>query len=71
MLGGNPEGLSVFGGKTGATPGGGLLPDHGEKDAETEQYASVVVRADSRDALGYVDDHGEDRPVAENRRKNT
>ena len=46
-----PEGLSVFGGKTGTTQAAGYCLIMGEKDADGKEYASVVMHADSRDAL--------------------
>ena len=46
-----PEGLSVFGGKTGTTQAAGYCLIMGERDADGKEYASVVMHADSRDAL--------------------
>ena len=46
-----PDGLSVFGGKTGTTKAAGYCLIMGEKDADGKEYASVVMHADSRDAL--------------------
>ena len=53
-----PEGLSVFGGKTGTTQAAGYCLIMGERDADGKEYASVVMHADSRDAsIRYVDNH--------------
>ena len=46
-----PDGLSVFGGKTGTTQAAGYCLIMGETDAGGKEYASVVMHADSRDAL--------------------
>ena len=46
-----PEGLSVFGGKTGTTQAAGYCLIMGERDADGKEYASVVMHTDSRDAL--------------------
>ena len=46
-----PDGLSVFGGKTGTTQAAGYCLILGEQDADGNEYASVVLHADSRDAL--------------------
>ena len=46
-----PEGLSVFGGKTGTTQAAGYCLIMGERDADGKEYASVVMHADCRDAL--------------------
>lgn len=46
-----PDGLSVFGGKTGTTQAAGYCLIMGEKNADGKEYASVVMHADSRDAL--------------------
>lgn len=46
-----PEGLTVFGGKTGTTNAAGYCLIMGEKDADGNEYASLVMKAPSRDEL--------------------
>ena len=49
-----PEGLTVFGGKTGTTQAAGYCLVMGSRTADGREYASVIMKADSRDAL-YAD----------------
>ena len=49
-----PEGLTVFGGKTGTTQAAGYCLVMGSRTGDGREYASVIMKADSRDAL-YAD----------------
>ena len=49
-----PAGLTVFGGKTGTTQAAGYCLVMGSRTADGREYASVIMKADSRDAL-YAD----------------
>ena len=49
-----PEGLKVFGGKTGTTQAAGYCLVMGSRTEDGREYASVIMKADSRDAL-YAD----------------
>ena len=49
-----PEGLTVFGGKTGTTQAAGYCLVMGSRTEDGREYASVIMKADSRDAL-YAD----------------
>ncbi|WP_181995484.1 D-alanyl-D-alanine carboxypeptidase family protein [Clostridium sp. AM58-1XD] len=46
-----PQGLTVFGGKTGTTKAAGYCLIMGSKDESDREYISVVLKADSRPAL--------------------
>lgn len=46
-----PEGLTVFGGKTGTTSAAGYCLIMGSRTDDGEEYASVVMKADSRNEL--------------------
>lgn len=46
-----PEGLTVFGGKTGTTQSAGYCLIMGTKDSGDKEYISVVLKADSRSDL--------------------
>ncbi|MBQ7795714.1 MAG: D-alanyl-D-alanine carboxypeptidase [Lachnospiraceae bacterium] len=46
-----PEGLTVFGGKTGTTQAAGYCLIMGTRTADGKEYASVIMKADSRNAL--------------------
>lgn len=46
-----PEGVTVFGGKTGTTNAAGSCLIIGSRDTEQHEYISVVLKADSRQAL--------------------
>lgn len=46
-----PDGLSVFGGKTGTTNAAGYCLVMGTRTDDGREYASVVLKADSRNAL--------------------
>ena len=49
-----PAGLTVFGGKTGTTQAAGYCLVMGSRTGDGREYASVIMKADSRDAL-YAD----------------
>ncbi len=49
-----PEGLTVFGGKTGTTQAAGYCLIMGTRTENGKEYASVIMKADSRNAL-YAD----------------
>ncbi len=46
-----PEGLTVFGGKTGTTRAAGYCLVMGTRDASSEEYISVIMKAESRPGL--------------------
>lgn len=46
-----PEGLTVFGGKTGTTQAAGYCLIMGTRTENGKEYASVIMKADSRNAL--------------------
>ncbi len=46
-----PEGLTVFGGKTGTTQAAGYCLIMGSEASDGREFASVIMKADSRDAL--------------------
>jgi len=46
-----PEGLTVFGGKTGTTQAAGYCLIMGSRTEDGREYASVVMKSDSRNAL--------------------
>ena len=46
-----PEGLTVFGGKTGTTQAAGYCLIMGTRTENGKEYASVIMKADNRDAL--------------------
>lgn len=46
-----PEGVTVFGGKTGTTKAAGYCLIMGSKDNTDKEYISVILKADSRPAL--------------------
>lgn len=46
-----PDGLTVFGGKTGTTKAAGYCLIMGSRTDDGREYASVIMKADSRDAL--------------------
>lgn len=46
-----PEGLTVFGGKTGTTKAAGYCLIMGERTGDGREYASVIMKAESRNAL--------------------
>lgn len=46
-----PEGLTVFGGKTGTTQAAGYCLIMGSRTEDGREFASVVMKSDSRDAL--------------------
>lgn len=46
-----PEGLTVFGGKTGTTRAAGYCLVMGTRDASSEEYISVIMKAESRTGL--------------------
>ena len=49
-----PEGLTVFGGKTGTTQAAGYCLVMGSRTEDGREFASVIMKADSRNAL-YAD----------------
>ena len=49
-----PEGLTVFGGKTGTTNAAGYCLIMGSRTEDGREYASVIMKADSRNDL-YTD----------------
>ena len=46
-----PEGLTVFGGKTGTTRAAGYCLVMGTRDASSDEYISVIMKAESRPGL--------------------
>lgn len=46
-----PDGLTVFGGKTGTTQAAGYCLVMGSKDDSSEEYISVIMKAPSRPGL--------------------
>ena len=46
-----PEGLTVFGGKTGTTRAAGYCLVMGTRDASSDEYISVIMKAESRPVL--------------------
>ena len=46
-----PEGLFVFGGKTGTTQAAGYCLIMGNRTEDGREFASVIMKADSRNAL--------------------
>jgi len=46
-----PDGLTVFGGKTGTTQAAGYCLIMGTRTENGREYASVIMKADSRNAL--------------------
>lgn len=46
-----PDGLTVFGGKTGTTQAAGYCLIMGSRTEDGQEYASVIMKADSRNAL--------------------
>lgn len=46
-----PEGLTVFGGKTGTTRAAGYCLVMGTRDVSSDEYISVIMKAESRPGL--------------------